>query len=269
VPKPARKRLVLSAAARAASVEKHVGALRSAIHRFFILRASAIAATAAELYARATKADESDAAKAKRIADELGIESWDELADTVKASLIVIYTEGGDAAIKALDMEGSSLFDVLNQEALDYAKARGAELVGMKWVDGELVINPRAEWAVTDATRDGLRDLIQKAFDEGMSPTELGDAIQDSYLFSSARSDLIAKTELATAHTQGELQAMKDSGVVSGKQLLPSDSHEEDDCDDYFDQTFELDDPDPDSPIHPGCNCTNVYVLAAEEEAAA
>ncbi len=266
MPKPKPRRLTLPPAARAASVAKHRGQLSRDIHAFFILKASSIATTAAELYARATKSVEED--KVKGILAELGLKDWTDLPSLVQASLIAVYVDGGEAGLAALNLDDPGLFDVLNTEALAYAKERGAELVGMKYVDGELVENPRAEWAISESTRDGLRDLIARAFDEGLTPTQLGDEIQDSYLFSASRSDLIAKTELATAHTQGELQSMKDSGVVSGKELIPSDSHEEDECDDYFDQVFDLDDPDPDAPIHPGCNCTNTYVLAAEEAAA-
>src|SRR6185436_1162198 len=163
------------------------------------------------------------------------------------------------------------LFDRMNQEAIDYAKARGAELVGMKYDSaGELVENPRASWAITESTRDGLRDLIENAFSEGLTPTELGDAIQDSYLFSAARSDLIARTELSFAHVQGELDAMKASGVVSGKSLLLSDQHgDEDECDDAeAEGVVDLDDGDIDPPLHPNCECTLVYEVAEEEEAA-
>jgi len=267
VPKPKRRKLTISPAARTASVDKHVGALRTAIHSFFVVQASAIATTAAKLYAEAVKADDP---RAKRIANELGLGEWDALSKAVQTSLIAVYEEGGDAAIKALKLDDPALFDRLNEEALAFAKDRGAELVGMKYVDGELVANPRAEWAINESTRDGLQELISKAFDEGMTPTELGDAIQDDYLFSSARADMIARTELAYAHTQGELEAMKDSGVVSGKSLLLSDQHgEEDECDEAeAEGVVDLDDGDVDPPLHPNCECTLVYEVAEEEEAA-
>jgi hypothetical protein len=219
------------------------------------------------LYERAAKSDED---KIKRILADLGLDEWTELSDLVQTSLIAVYAEGGDAAIRALKLDEPALFDRLNEDALAYAKDRGAELVGMKYVDGELVENPRAEWAITESTRDGLRDLIGKAFDEGLSPTELSDAIQDDYLFSSARADLISRTELAFAHTQGELETMRASGVVSGKSLLLSDLHgDEDECDEAEAQgVVSLDDDSIDPPLHPNCECALEYEIAEEAEAA-
>lgn len=268
MPKTARRRLAMSPAARTASVAKHRAALRTAIHDFFILKANAIARTAAELYARATKADDP---RAKRIANDLGLDDWGALSDAVRVSLVAVYEDGGDAAIKALNLDEPELFDRLNQEALDYAKDRGAELVGMKYnAAGELVENPRAEWAINESTRDGLQDLISLAFDEGMTPTELSEAIQDDYLFSEARADMIARTELAFAHTQGELETMRASGVVSGKSLLLSDGHDiEDDCDAAESEgVVSLDDGSIDPPLHPNCECTLIYEVAEEEAAA-
>jgi hypothetical protein len=249
-------------------VAKHVGALRTAIHSFLILQASAIATTAAELYARATKADED---KVKAILSKLGLDDWDDLPELTRAALVAVFAEGGEAALKALDLKEPALFDRLNQEALDYAKARGAELVGMRYnAAGELVTNNRAEWAINESTRDGLKDLLSLAFDEGMTPAELAEAIRDDYLFSQARADMIARTELSFAHVQGEIDAMKASGVVSGKSLLLSDQHDEDDeCDDAEAQgVVDLDDGDVDPPLHPNCECTLVYEVEEQEEAA-
>jgi hypothetical protein len=184
--------------------------------------------------------------------------------------VVAVFEEGGAAALNALKLDEPGLFDRLNEEALAYSKSRGAELVGMKWKNGELVENPRADWAITSSTRDGLRDLISKAFDDGLSPQQLSGEIQDSWLFSNARADMVSRTELAFAHTQGELEAMKASGVVSGKSLLLSDGHDQDDeCDEAEAQgVVSLDDDSIDPPLHPNCECALQYELAEESEAA-
>jgi len=265
--KAKRKAVTVTGASRTAAVRKHLEALRGRIETFLRWQGGRIAHKAAELYAAATKSDED---KIKRILGDLPLD-WDDLSGEIRSALIAIYLEGGKAAIEKLDVEESAGFwDKLNAEALDYAEKRGAELVGKKLVDGELVDNPRAEYAITDTTRDGLRDLIAKAFDEGMTPQELSDAIQDAYDFSGARADVIARTELSFAHVEGELEAMKRSGVVSGKSLLLSDSHEiEDDCDDAEAQgVVDLGDDSIDPPLHPGCECSLTYEVEEEEEAA-
>lgn len=278
-PRPKRKprSVVLSGKARSAAVEAHAAPLAERIAHFLEVkkhhvslkaRAAYESAIATEKYLtleHGTALRKDDADKTRRILADLGLNDWGDLAGELDAALVVIYKEGTIAGIDALGIEeGASFFDKLNAEAIAYAKERSAELVGMKWVNGELVQNPSADWAITDTTRAGLRDLIERAFTEGMSPTELGDAIEDSYLFSSARGDLIARTELAFAHTEGSNESMRASGVVTGKELIPSDSHIEDDCDDYFGTVYDLDDDEADPPIHPACECSLSYVLAEE-----
>lgn len=265
---PKRRRITLPASARTASVERHVPALRTAVAHFFRAKAEQIAAAAETAYAKALKSDED---KVRRILADLGLDDWGDLADLVQSALVAVFEEGGRAALEALDLSQPGFFDRLNTEALAYAKQRGAELVGMRYnAAGELVTNPNAEWAINESTRDGLRDLIGKAFEDGLSPEELSNAIRDAYEFSGARADLISRTELAFAHTQGELDAMKASGAVTGKSLLLSDSHDQDDeCNDAADEGVVDLDADIDPPLHPNCECTLVYEVAEEESEAA
>jgi hypothetical protein len=63
----------------------------------------------------------------------------------------------------------------VNEAAVAWAKDRSAELVGMKYVDGELVPNPRAEWSIEETTRDTIRDLVTQATEEGWSMDDLAD----------------------------------------------------------------------------------------------
>jgi hypothetical protein len=54
--------------------------------------------------------------------------------------------------------------------------------------DGDLVENPNARWAITDTTRQRLRDLETKAFDEGWTPDDLATAVNELIDDPSARS---------------------------------------------------------------------------------
>ncbi len=168
-------------------------------------------------------------------------------------------------------------FDQVNEAAASYATDRAAEMVGMKWVDGELVTNPNAEWVITETTRTEIRALVQKAFEEGMAPRDLSIAIRDDVMFSRQRADMIARTELAKSQVKGALNSWKESGRVSGKYWILGSEHDVDDvCDmNVAAGTIPLGDDfpsgDPGAPAHPNCACDIIAVLksAVETEAAA
>ena len=146
------------------------------------------------------------------------------VAPAVQRILAEVTGSSGKAALLQIgisETEDTDLFDVVNDYASDFAEARGAELVGMKYdEDGELIENPAAEWAITDGTRELLRAQVRQAIDEGWSSKQLSDAVQDSYGFSDQRAEMIGRTEIARAQEQGTLQGWKASGVVKGK-ILP------------------------------------------------
>ena len=85
--------------------------------------------------------------------------------------------------------------------------------------DGDLVVNPDAEYAIADSTRDMLRGTISDALESGASNTNLAAAITDAYGFSDKRAELIARTETAFADVAGNLDAWQDSGQVGGKAM--------------------------------------------------
>jgi SPP1 gp7 family putative phage head morphogenesis protein len=144
----------------------------------------------------------------------------------------------------------------LNPAAASFSRTRGAELVTQ----------------IEETTRAGLQAIIERAFQEGSSPAELAGEIRDSYEFSEARSEMIARTELAFAHVQGTLEGWRESGVVNGKSVILSNDHPEaDECDDAAelgvvpleDDFGGLGDP----PFHPFCECDELpEVIASADE---
>jgi len=144
---------------------------------------------------------------------------------------------------------------------MDYAKRRGAELVGMKWVDGELVQNPNAAMAITDSTRNMLREILTDAFSRETPMSELVSRIQSAGVFSHERAQLIADTEVQFAQSRGNLEAWQRSGLVKTIKSVTSMLHTEDDeCDDNqnagpipLGTAFPSGDFAP--PFHPRCRC--------------
>ena len=85
-----------------------------------------------------------------------------------------------------------------------------AEMVGKRWVDGELVDNPNAEWRIDEATRDEIRSVIEKGLNDNIGHDAIADAIREAGAFSEDRAEMIANTEertfaLRRAHHHGAL----------------------------------------------------------------
>lgn len=173
--------------------------------------------------------------------------------DAVRSSMAMI-----PAAVSA----GVALRDgFINDYALDYARTRGAEMVGMKWVDGKLVPNSSARWAITEETRTGVRQLVTTAIQDSWTIDKLTQELENAYAFSPARAELIARTETRLAHSLGEIAGWAESGVVSKKiWLTAEDDRVSADCVANGDQgAIDLDEPFSSGaeapPNHPNCRC--------------
>jgi hypothetical protein len=166
----------------------------------------------------------------------------------------------------------AGLISAINTIARDWAKDRAAELVGMKWVNGELVENPNAEWAITDSVRDDIRAIVKNAF-EGETP--LKDIIADleeAGPFTNARAKMIARTEVAQAQSAGNYETWKKIEVAQTKWLLSADhdwSKDDPDCEDNDSVTVDLGAAFPSGdlfpPAHPNCQCVLVAVFPDEK----
>jgi hypothetical protein len=137
----------------------------------------------------------------------------------------------------------------------------------MKWVDGELVENPDAQWAISDTTRDKLNNLVSGAFKKSTPLPDLVSDIQDADIFSASRAEMIARTEVSMAQNQGNLLGWKTSGLVKKIDwVLSSDHDDNSDCncsDNAENGPYGLDDV-PDFPDHPNCIC-NLQVHSMTE----
>ena len=186
----------------------------------------------------------------------------DELLDTANAG-------GLDALAQVGIEESPEIVDVLNERAVEYARDRSAEMVGKKWVDGELIDNPDDDWVIDEATRDMLRATVTEGIEEGWSTDRLADEIAGHYAFSDERAAMIARTETRYADVAGSLSAYKASGVVSGKEWLTADGCC-DECGDLDGVVVGLDDDFPGDgsdgpPLHPNCECSVLPVLDDSE----
>jgi hypothetical protein len=233
----------------------------------FLRKAAKKAASAAEQKAaEVIKADEDELMQILYAAN--GAVDWEEIVDSTTSELKTAYEDGGKDGIAQLAISHNLVPDMTDKvvsSAEQYAKKRAAEMVGKKFIDGELIGDSNAEWVIAETTRDDLKDIIEMAVTQKMSSQELATAIQEAGTFSEARAELIAKTEIALAQVQGNLDVWKLTGFVKTVSILLSADHDiVDECDDAAaGGPYPIDDM-PFVPRHPRCKCVIIATEISE-----
>lgn len=272
-----------------AAVEARTGRVKRALRRVFRRQAPKIAGQVTRAYEKVRgpaaklvvplarlglSKDVATELDVDRILKELELEEFAaEIADELKPELERMFREAGTAAMEVANIDDTeAMTSLVNDEAISFADERAAELVGKKLLeDGSIIDNQSQDWAIDENTREMMRGLVASALEEGPTVQDLANAIEDSFAFSQDRAETIARTELATAHSQGTLRTWQASGQVIGKRWLLADTHpESDECDDNADEEFvAIDDDFPSGddapPAHPNCLCSLIPVLEGEE----
>jgi hypothetical protein len=240
-------------------MRKQTPRLSRSVTKFFQKEAKRIAADVAASYEHEVAVLVKDAADdaAERILRDLKLDKWIELAPDVADALRAVFGKAQKSALADLNVDDAgAVFDLIEPHAVAYAETRSAELVTK----------------ITATTRSAIRELVVQAITDGLNPSELADAIQDSGAFSQARARMISRTELAKANVQGNLDAWSESGVVVKKKwILGSEHGHEDECDDNaeqgeidIDESFDSGDDGP--PAHPNCVCDVVAITESSED---
>lgn len=189
-----------------------------------------------------------------RILEAADLGDWDSLAKLLAGPISEGAAEGVVGSAQDAPL-GPDQFNVAHDLAQDWAAQHAAELVR----------------GIADTTEVGLRRIVEQALEEGWSPGDLQDAVLRASDFSPARAKMIARTELALAHSNGTMAGWRASGQVAGKRWLLSNDHaRDDDCDinaGVGTVPLETDFPSGDSapPAHPNCECVVVPVLVGED----
>lgn len=194
----------------------------------------------------------------------LDLGEWAPLVAVLGTELVALYVE---AAKKAAQQIGAKLsvdaLDLANEHAIEFARQRAAEMVGMKWVDGEMVPNPDAQWRIDEGTREMLRGDVRRALQEGWSNDQVAEALADSYAFSEKRALVIARTETARADVEGNLTGYRELGVAKKQWLTAPDCCDE--CHEIDGMMVGIDDEFPGGvggpPLHPNCRCDVLPVI--------
>lgn len=204
--------------------------------------------------------------RARELASQIDLD-WSDLVDDVEPRLAEVAVAAGMGALDQVDGLTEVAMKAMRKRAEEWAHDRAAEMVGMKWVDDELVPNPNAKWQITETTRDALRSLTEDALEEGWSAQRLADEMESAASFGSDRAFMVARTEMAKADSEGAMIGYKESGLVSGKEWQTAEddkvSPECVECQEAgvipLDQAFPSGVMSP--PNHPNCRCVVLPVL--------
>ncbi|MBL0220278.1 MAG: hypothetical protein IPQ07_41215 [Myxococcales bacterium] len=178
-----------------------------------------------------------------------------EFIDDVMGALKTIYGAAGQDAVNGIS------FDFLDPLAEKYGQERGAELVGMKNVDGQWVSNPNADWAISQTTRDRTNEMLQEAMSEGWSPQKFAERLEESGLYGDARAEMIARTEVAIAQSKGQIQTMREAGY---DRVYVYDSDYDEECAAVDGKVASIAWADANPVAHP--SCVRSFSSAPEDE---
>jgi len=192
---------------------------------------------------------------------------WEAYNDLFTDTLTATAKLGTTTAYAQIGLDDEESLTLANENAVEWAKKRSAELVGKKITkDGQIIDNPNADYSIDESTREMLRADITRAMEEGMSNDELADLLSDNYAFSDERAETIARTETANADCAGNEILYKESGVVSKKEWIVGAGC----CDDCemlngeivdIDENFSNGEMVP--PAHPNCVLPDTVVCGA------
>jgi Phage Mu protein F like protein len=238
--------------AKAPKLARRLRPVLAAFGRAYARKLAAKYRPPAEKLSKAMADDERDRLLASLDSDALGEELTGELTGAMTAAFRRAAARGA-AQVGFSSREATKQADLA---AVKYAKERGAELI--------------ADLAGT--TEEAMAALIGRAVEEGFSTDELADAVEKAGAFGEARAEVIARTELAHAHVQGNVEGWKATGLGVRKKAILGDLHDvEDICDECADAgVVDMDDDFVEGyafpPFHPNCICDVEPVLPEEED---
>ena len=236
--------------------------MKNFVEGYLKKKGKVIAKQVVELYTAIGKADTTDDDQADKLISQVDIDFADLVPDLID-QLSGIAKEGVKAGAVQISLTETNATNLANERAEEWAADRAAELVGMKWIDGELVVNPNAEWSIAESTRDMIYKDVEGAISDGWSNQKLIDSVIENTGFSKERAMMIARTETAIADTQGNKAAYleaKGAGLdVKWQWMTAGDDLVSEECEMNDQAIAEIGEAFPsgatEPPQHPNCRC--------------
>jgi len=224
------------------------------------------------------KADETElgaAVTGQMIANQVDLSVLETITDAIAEDIAELAGDSGRLALAQVGVERTEdLVDQVNDRAVVYARDRSAELIGMRRLDdGTLVENPDPRWSINQSTRNMIRGTIVDALEQNLGSDAILEALQDSYAFSAERAEMVVRTEVAMANSEGAMAGYRvaaQTGVSLGKEWLLGHAP----CDVCvanaaqgtipLEQAFQS--GHMNTPAHPNCECATTPVVLEDDE---
>ncbi|MCB4802661.1 hypothetical protein QO001_002213 [Methylobacterium brachiatum] len=261
-------------------------ATRRAIRRITDRLGTALAATRSDVVAglrglaKLTKAgpDHDDSESLRRALDayldNLDFADLRAVAPVVADELESVAADAGRRALVQLGAaDRDALVNQVNARAVSAARARAAEMVGMRFdADGALVPSANADRTITEATRLRLRETIASGLERNIGLDAIADEIEADYAFSEDRAARIAEYEVASANGAASVEGYR-GAAEAGVSVRKAWWAEEGCCAvcqanadaGAIDLDEDFPSGDEASPAHPSCRCVVVPVVEDDD----
>jgi SPP1 gp7 family putative phage head morphogenesis protein len=173
--------------------------------------------------------------------------NWDGLADDLEGAMLDVYP---DILRLAYLEQGKKLpvavaFDLRNPRVRDTIKQLGGRIRG-----------------VSDTMRDNVQRIVGHGTDTGQSIAEIAKGLREYGVTDSrSRSEMLARTESATAYNRGATLAYRDAGI---ERVRVMDGDEDEACAAADGQIWTVDEAEENPIAHP--NCTRAFIPVVGED---
>lgn len=202
--------------------------------------------------------------------DDLDFADLRAVAPEVAEELEAVAADAGRRALAQVGAASrAELVDRVNARAVAAARARAAEMVGMRFdAEGRLVPSADATMVITEATRERLRETIASGLERNLGLDAIAEAIEADDTFSEERAARIAEYEVASANGAASLEGYQEA-AEAGVSVRKAWWAEEGCCAvcqaNADAGAIELDEAFPSgdgtTPAHPSCRCVVVPVV--------
>jgi hypothetical protein len=239
-------------------VKKHEVRLRKKLRIFFKQQAKMLKQFVLAHFADAYGNLPIDAQVTHAIVDALAREDWSVVDAAAEAAITAVAVDGARATTK-----------LLKQDQYVSAAIQNAQTWAAGYVGVTLTKANSKKWAdLKKSTRDMIQAEVDAAIEDGATVSELAASLQDAAGFSEQRAQMIARTEMAKADSQGALASYRAVPSITGKSWLVDDEPceiclaNEAESPIPIDQNFYS--GDDAAPAHPNCQCAIIPVFADE-----
>ena len=183
-----------------------------------------------------------------------------------------ILFDGKGAINAGISLITPYIKDFVKKSGIDAVKLAGGTAFDSATTFINNWVTNRAQFfsdSINSTTQDSLKSAIQAGIDNSESLNDISKRVAGVYdIAKGSRTDMIARTEVASASNFGAIEAYKQSDIKQMQWVVVDP--QDDDCLENADDIEAIGDSFPSGddapPVHPNCQCTTVPVFDDSED---